>query len=489
MRRSALRRLRGDDSGLGMVLVIAMGGVLSTLMIVITTVALHSLGSSRKHVSFESALATADGGIDTVLARAQQRYAAASADTYVTPAPGDPSCDRAAIAWPFATQPTAAQERTWARSQLEAMASDPTCRTSTSRGDVVLLKPTGRQVTYALAYAPAYGAVEVKRRLLKAEYLFTPFAPDHAVLTNGNLVLDASTTLTAAPPNAPALATAHSNSSVIVNGGNPTVYGAVTQSGNNPTSSSNNFLGNTDKKVAGAPTQSIPFPGALAVWTKNRLTNPPGGWYDLCPDGTARVPDAAAPCAGSALMNVAAGGTFRGWRFVPGSVPTWEATSALKVNGFSGTYYVSGGNAVDDGSNAGSPVPNLTVLASASKTSCNKIGGNIHWGSTDPAAPSTPSTWLIADQDLRTTSNYAAGSAVGSTIISGFFIAGDQIEMSTSSNGAYGAVLAADQCDPADGSSMVDVNTVKNPKIFYDPNAQAPFTDVINNTLWLEYGV
>ena len=80
-------------------------------------------------------------------------------------------------------------------------------------------------------------------------------------------------------------------------------------------------------------------------------------------------------------------------------------------------------------------------------------------------------------------------SAIGLPIllISGFFIAGDQMEMSTSSAGAYGAVIAVDQCDPADGLSPVDRNIIKNPSIYYDPNAQAPFTDIINNTLWLEY--
>ncbi|MGI8535772.1 MAG: hypothetical protein ACR2K2_04580 [Mycobacteriales bacterium] len=97
-----------------------------------------------------------------------------------------------------------------------------------------------------------------------------------------------------------------------------------------------------------------------------------------------------------------------------------------------------------------------------------------------------PNTRLIADQDLKTTSNYQAGSASGGTVISGLFLAGDQIEMSTSSNGAYGAVVAADQCDPATGS-LVATNVSKNPSIYYDPNAQAPFTDIVNNTLWLEY--
>jgi len=71
--------------------------------------------------------------------------------------------------------------------------------------------------------------------------------------------------------------------------------------------------------------------------------------------------------------------------------------------------------------------------------------------------------------------------------VSGFFIAGDQIEMSTSSNGAYGAVIAADGCDPPNGQSMVDRNRIKNPSIYYDPNGLAPFIDIINTTLWLEY--
>jgi hypothetical protein len=93
---------------------------------------------------------------------------------------------------------------------------------------------------------------------------------------------------------------------------------------------------------------------------------------------------------------------------------------------------------------------------------------------------------MLADQDLMTTSNFAAGSMNGTTVVSGFFIAGDQVNLQTSSNGAYGAVVAADQCDPPDGQSPVDYDEVKNPALYYDPNAQAPFVDVINTTLWLE---
>ena len=36
--------------------------------------------------------------------------------------------------------------------------------------------------------------------------------------------------------------------------------------------------------------------------------------------------------------------------------------------------------------------------------------------------------------------------------------------------------------------SLVDNNEIKNPAIHYDPNAATPFVDIINTTLWLEWG-
>lgn len=494
MRGTALARIRGGDEGIGLVLVLGMGAILTGLMIISTTSAIRSLESSRQHVSFESALAVADGGIDTTLARAQSGYISTNSDSYLTPSPSDPTCAAPSVGWPaawVATQPTPQQERTWARAELEALATTSGCLQTGKNGQYVMLKPAGRQVVYSLGWSPRRDAAEVKKRLIKAEYLFTPYAPEHAILTSGNLQLDSSTTVTSAPPNDPLLAAVHSNGTISVSSGNPTVFGPVTQGGSGPTASSNNFMANPGDDVTGAPKVSIPYAGAATVWTRNRASNPPGGWYDLCPNGVVRRPDGVSPCAGTLLANVSTSGSFRGWTFDgTGPVPVWSGGNEIKQNGFSGTYYISEGDVLNPASNAGSPVPNLTVIASAVTTSpalsCNKVGGNITWGSTDPLAPSVPNTWLIADQDLKTTSNYQAGSASGGTVISGFFIAGDQMEMSTSSNGAYGAVVAADQCDPLTGSLVAD-NIVKNPSIFYDPNAQAPFTDIINNTLWLEY--
>ena len=493
MKTSVLTRLRGDD-GLGLVLVLGMGGILTALMIVSTTTALRSLESSRQHLNFENALAVADGGIEATLARTQTAYNGAAGDSYRTPAPGDATCDATVIAWPPAfnvTPPSAEQERNWAMGQLGPLAANPACRQEGPSGDYVVLKPAGRQTVYSLSFTPNYNAAERKSRLLKAEYLFTPYSPNHAILTSGSLTLDSSTTVTSAPPNATNLAAVHTNGSIIVSSGNPEVYGPVTQSASSPAADSNNFYANAGGDVSGKARQSIPFAGALSIWGENRNVTVPGGWYDLCTDGTARTrPTTAAlgPCQGNVVGSATTSSSFRGWTFNgSGSVKTWSATSEVKQGQYSGTYYVHHGDVLNPASNSGAAVPNLTVIASASSTSCSKVGGNIAWGSTDPLAPSLDDTWLVADQDLLTSSSYQAGSANGGTVISGFFIAGDQINMSTSSNGAYGAVISADQCDPADGTTLVDFNQIKNPKIYYDPNAKAPFSDVINNTLWLEY--
>ena len=498
MDRLRRRRLAGDD-GLGLVLVLGMGAILTGLMILSTSTAIRSLASSRAHVSFESALAAADGGIETGLARTQRTYVTTGSDSHAIPGPANVAgeCVAAAIAWPWPTsQPTAQQERTWARGQLEALAASGTggCLKSGRGGDYAILKPTGRQVIYALAWSPRRGASEVKQRLIKAEYLFTPYAPLHAILAGGDLVLDSSTMVTSAPPNDPALAAVHANGNLSVSSGNPTVFGPVTQSGSGAPATSNNFQANPGNQVLGSAKERIPFDGARVVWALNRTKPVPGGWYDLCPNGTVQAPTGATPCAGSLLTDLSGGGSFRGWSYTlpaPGAVPIWSAGSELKQNGFSGTYYISEGDVVNPASNTGPRVPALTVLASARTPAtpttpvCDKVGGNIRWGSTDPAAPSIPNTWLIADQDLVTESSYSAGSAVAGTVVSGFFLAGDQMDMSTSSNGAYGAVIALDQCSPT--GSLADLNRIKNPSIYYDPNAQAPFTDIINNTLWLEY--
>src|SRR3954447_5370406 len=122
-----MRRIRRDDQGFGMILVLGTARIVTGLMILATTTASRSLTSSRQHVSFESAMAATEAGIDTALARTQKLYNDNGLDLYASPSPGDPSCDRASVAWPWSTTPTPEQERSWATAQLVTLGSVASC--------------------------------------------------------------------------------------------------------------------------------------------------------------------------------------------------------------------------------------------------------------------------------------------------------------------------------------------------------------------------
>jgi hypothetical protein len=488
-----------DESGFALITVIGFVALITTLVMVAAAMADRSLSSSSAHVRYEGELAAAEDGIDRGLARAQLAYQQGGSDSWFTPGSAttfdaSPECSGASVAWPFSATPSAAAERAWARTQLLAVANTSGCMRHAPQGDYVILKPTGHQAVYSMGWSPSFSTT-AKYRLLKAEYIFAPYSPSNAILTGGDLTLDASTKVTSAnqacPSTPPYVAGVHSNGSIAVSG-TPTVCGEVSGSSDSGAASSSKFYdpantGNSGK-VTVAVRQSLPAATARQIWNINHATNPVGGWYDLCADGSVQSPTGSAPCVGGSVLS--SSGSFRGWTWTAapsGGVPTWHAGSGLMVSGYSGTYYAVGSDIVNDASNAGSAVPNLTVIAQAASLSCAKSGGNISWDHTDIVAPSLHSTFMAADQDLATSSNFYAGGMSGSTVVSGFFIAGDQISLQTSSNGAYGAIIAGDACDPADGTTLVDANIVKNPTVYYDPNAQAPFIDIINTTLWLEY--
>src|SRR3954465_12770594 len=132
-----MRRMRRDDQGFGMILVLGTAGIVTGLMILATTTARRSLTSSRQHVSFESAMAATEAGIDTALARTQKVYNESGLDIYASPATGDPSCNLPSVAWPWSTTPTAEQERSWATAQLAALGAIANCRQQSKSGEYV----------------------------------------------------------------------------------------------------------------------------------------------------------------------------------------------------------------------------------------------------------------------------------------------------------------------------------------------------------------
>jgi len=486
-----------DEEGVGLILVIGVTSIVMMLVILAGTIADRSLHSSSNHVSFQKTLSAAEAGIDQTLARLQRAYVDFGADFPVPNQPTamdpDPVCEANPNSYKvpgvgFANDDA---ERTWAEGKISQLLADhPECLQQSEFGDYVVLKPNNRQSVYAKAWSPSYGHPKARARLLKSEYLFLPYKPSNAILTAGDLKINSSTKVTSAPGEDPSVASVHANGGITVENGNPEVYGPVSSSVDSSGQASNKFYSNDGGNVSLTPLEPIPAVAATTVYYRWQSTLH-DSWYDLCPDGTIRHPSSGGPCTTTAGSDLVAdlsssgadyGTTVRGYRYEPasgGNPAQWKVGKDVP----DGVYYAFASDIVPDSGAGNTITSSATILAQAQNgDACPRFGGNITWDHNNISAPMIPNLFMLADGDLATSSNFYAGSG-GPPTTSGLFVAGDQMSIETSSAGAYGAFVAADEC-PADPG---EINEVKNPAVYFDPNAEAPFTDIINTTLWLEY--
>lgn len=481
------RRPVGDD-GFGLVLVIGMMGVISTLLVAAFAISRGSIESSIAHVTFERAINVAEAGTDQTLGRLQKAFDTGLAD-FPVPSPSHPECTAAAVVSPsFSTE---AAEKAWARQQLDTLRATAGCVQATDEGEFVVLKPVNRQIVYALGATPAFDVARNKARLLKTEYLFSPYRPSNALLTGANLCVSGSVLVDAT--NAAIPANVHSNGDVTttcaggsgVGSGSSVIEGTLTSSGNytvNPNLTANAGSGGA------RPKQGMPAVKPQDVYFRE-YTKYAGRWFDLCEDGTAKRPTAAGPCqsadAADLLYTYSPGDLgFQGWTYQSGSGSTaavWKMTTHSSP--YSGVYYVHHGDAVVGGTgstNGSDPAWNATVIAESklnaadpSAGTCGKLGGNIEWKLENVRNLMTGLVFY-AHADLIGSANSHAEN--------GMFVAGDQVYLNSSSGSLRGAVVAADQC-PNPGTP----NSVQGFKILFDGSVEAPLSSMIRSTLWLEY--
>lgn len=494
------RRLRtGSDEGFGLIGVIATTAIMLAFVTVITTVVVRSQRSAVQHTQFEQALAVAEYGLSQGLGRVDATYQATPATPYVSPSPGG-DCNAPTISWSAASPDgtsASTDERAWARDWLLDLATVPGCLRSSTQpaAQYVFFRPSGRQTVYAMSFVPSYAATHRQSRLLKSEYIFAPYRPQEAVLTGGDLTIASSTTVQTASSGDASLAGVHSNG-VITLSGNPTVSGLVSSSGVSSGSSSH-FASPPNASGGGitnSPPEPVPNVSALGVYLSqapNYVGVATANWYDLCSDGKVRLPSLSGPCQGTVLGDYSSGGLFNNsWSYQPtgsSSCPTNTAPCWLVGGNVpNGVYYVNGADVVATGGRASAQA--VTIIAAAQDpTVCPKAGGNIVWDHISINAPALPGLFMLADSDLVTGPNFSAGSDDGQGhVVSGAFVAGDQISMQTSSAGAYGSIVAGDQCSTG-GISGVTQNTIKNPSVYFDPTATSPISGVLDTTLWLEY--
>lgn len=507
--RSRCTRVQGDD-GMGLVLVIGVIAFLTAVALTATAYAVNSLKQSSGRSNNELSLATAENGVDFVMAKLQRAYTTRNADVPIpnnvsTTVDPTPYCNAAKVTFPavlangttvsdadgnfFATGtiPAEQNERTWAREKLEALVAVAGCKQPAGSGEFVALKPPSVLVSgvapragkiYSLSAVPSF-ANRQRTRLVKSEYIFSPYRPTNAILTGGNLQFQGSLTVTTASGFAPSLAQVHANGSIDVVGNAASVTGAVSSTLASGGSISGHAISTTTK-------QNIPSVSAREFYFQAPATDPTAmaNWVDLCDNGHAYRWSASGPCDTS-LTPLDSSGSYNNWTYSAASGnKVWTANPGV----VSGTYFAYQTNVKNGTGN--SSIANLSVIAaSQNPDNCSsKKFGNIDWDHYDIAVPAFKGLWFYADGDVAVTSNLRIGS--GSTappVLSGMIIAGDQAKLYTQSNSAVGAVVAADKCvstQPSD--SLVSLDEVHS-DLYYDPNLVGPFTSIITNTLWLDY--
>lgn len=466
MRRLPVR----DDAGVALVFAIGAAAVISTLILATSVLTVSSLRSSTAHTRFEGSLAAAEAGIDTTLNLVSEAYNGTPSTVWTNPSP----CTVA--------QPTSANlaspdaERKWIHDAILALPTS--CTGHTPQGDYVAVRPVGRQAVYSMGWSPSR-STGAKVRLIKAEYVFSPYKPGNAILTNGSVDISGSVTVNANDPTVPA--NVHTNASILGYNNSLNVAGTVSATGTLPGSCPHGVTGGC---VAGDPLVRLPATDPRVVYNAFAATEP--NWFDLCNGsvsgtGEVRRPGTSGPCSGSLIATVNGSGNpleFNGWTYAAGSGTTPATWTLPRTAGiYPGVYYVYRGDAVL-GSNGNSPDTRaLTVLAEAAPTggtsaTCNKLGGNITWKLFN-LTPYLAGLMLDAQSSLYGQANASAGA--------GLFLAGDKVDLHTGSATVQGAVIASNNCAAA------GTNDLQGQTITFDETVETPVSDIIRTSLWLEY--
>ena len=416
------------DDGFAMISVVLFGVIMLAVTIMTVTQVQQATDQGVGHVSFEREIALAETGIDQALAILQRNHSWSTTALV----PDDSS---------------AAAEKVWAKAQLDAatpIASDG--------GEYAIVKPASRTVVYAIGWSPSKANAK-RMRMVKAEYLFSTYAPANAVLSNGDLTIGGSAHVQGT------LGNVHANGDIDVVGNSISVSGTVTATGtiDNPQAG---WLGSQ-------PPQEVPQINPRAIYEKFALDpSYTDNWYDLCPDASVHEPSSSGPCNGVVMSS---SGIFRGWQYKNGS---WNNDRSP----YDGTYYVYQKSANIKGTNT---QWHATVIAEPTGSDGSLSEGDIDMSGNPIMTGYIPDVTLIAGRDLD-----IEGTGNGDGSYDGLLGGHEQFKI-TGNPTLTGAVVGEGSRDTA--GSPVSSNYVSGSMIItHNDDLEADLGGLVRTTLWLE---
>jgi Tfp pilus assembly protein PilX len=446
------RRARIGQRGTGLILVLGIGLLVMGMAALAHSMFRSALNTSTRHLAQEQSLHLAEEGVDETVAALAMNPAYNTDATFGAMPSGDL---------------TPSQEEAWVRAALAA-APASAVRTAPG-GEVITIKPANRYVIYSAGYVPSRAAAR-RTRVVKSEYLpQSTYSPSQALLAGDQI------TVTGNPVVGGLGGSVHTNADMDITG-NPTVAGDLTASGE-LTEVGSVSVGGT--KADGVPALDMPSIDPRSVWIRHaRSAVYAGHWWDLCPDGSVRLPDGAAPCEGSVAAASATTVSFRGWRLSSGS---W--TFSGNDGTFHGVYYAyrRGMRVTGNPGSSGSPWM-ATLISEAEQTGtsgeCPVLGsGDVSVTGNTRLVGFLEGLALMAGRDLQVSGN-------ATQRLSGVMAAHEQFDLS-GNPALVGSVIGESTCSSP--ASQYSENTVSgNPTITYDLDLEIPAGGDIRTTLWLE---
>ncbi len=466
-----------QDDGMGLITVMGLSSAVAIVVALSVTVAINSLSSARNHVEFEGALAAAETGVDEVLGDIQTAYDNGSAYTAA-----NNDCT-ASWTWSGASLPEPAVEMAWLESAVESMPAG--CLQAAGAGQYVAFRASASDgtpipVVYSIGWTPSRDSAIAASRAIRVEYLFSPYKPNQAILTEADLVFSGSVEVDLTADSDATTADVHSNSDLTAGNNSLKVNGNVTASGTNDRAGTC-----PDQKITGtcesaAPPQAIPRVNARSLY-RALASEAAAGWFDLCPDGSVRAPDltdaaAPSPCTGEVLSPE---GDYRGWVLEDANSvdATWVFTPVDGTD-YPGAYYAYQTNVSLEKGKGNKNEVTMSVIVEAKpdgrpgySASCEKSGGTLNWKH-GYITNFLPGVLFVADTAVIGEAN----SDVGTGVIA----AGDYIDWNTSSSTVRGSMVTSGNCPTS------PTNVIQGVELRYDSSSEVPLSTLIRTTGWLE---
>jgi len=417
-----LSRLRNDQRGMAIAVVMFVGLAVMMLTALVTVRAFRQSGITATDAAWEVALNVSESGLDDGLVRVHHESG------YTT---GEYMPDG------FASPEDA---RGWVLAAADARPAGEVV--ATSGGEYVVVRPTNTAAVFAIGYVPSRDdegrRVRIVHAMTEDAIVNGGWFARYAVLTGGTLGLSGNPTIISG-----ATVGVHTNDFLDIRG-SVFVAGCLGASNGSRVVGSMNQDAGCGTPGIQAPVE-IPAVNVRSFWDFSQ--------YDLCPGGIVKAGPAHptqgntaanVPCTGATLTSQADVNPFRGWRYKGHS----EALEARWEHGslglFPGVYYIYRGSAKLASSPGSGADPWLVTLLVEGVGSCPGItGGDIDMSGSPVMAPygETQNLLMAAGRDIDIS---------GSPTFSGLIAAHEQIDNSGGATGVEAALLAELLCDSSD---------------------------------------